>query len=122
MAKLSRIAPELPVADINKSIEYYEQKLGFKMVAQMPAGDYAIVERDDVAVHLFKTNGHASSPVGIHIFTCDLDELHAELQERGARVSQGIVRKPWGNRDFRVHDDSGNEIKFTEPLSHDDEQ
>ena len=122
MVKLSRIAPELPVADLNNSIEYYEQKLGFKVVAQMPAGDYAIVERDDVAIHLFKEEGRSSSPVGIHIFTGDLDELHAELQKRGARVSQGIIRKPWGNRDFRVHDDSGNEIKFTEPLSHDDEQ
>ena len=32
-------------------------------------------------------------PVGIHIFKHDLDELLAELQRRGARVSQEIVRK-----------------------------
>jgi len=121
MVKLSRIAPELAVADLDNSIEYYQQKLGLKVAAQMPAGDYAIVERDDVAIHLFKEDGRGSSPVGIHIFTEGLDELHAELQERGARVSQGIVRKPWGNRDFRVHDDSGNEIKFTESLAHDEE-
>jgi predicted enzyme related to lactoylglutathione lyase len=118
MVKLSRIAPELPVVDLNNSIEYYEQKLGFHVVALMPAGDYAVVERDDVAIHLFKEDGRSSSPVGIHIFIGDLDELHAELQGRGARVSQGIVRKPWGNRDFRVNDDAGNEIKFTEPLLH----
>jgi len=121
MVKLSRIAPELPVADLNKSIEYYEQKLGFQVVAQMPTGNYAIVERDDVAIHLFRDDGHSCSPVGIHIFTQDLDSLHAELQKRGARVSQGIIRKPWGNRDFRVNDDSGNEIKFTEPLPNIDE-
>jgi uncharacterized glyoxalase superfamily protein PhnB len=121
MVKLSRIAPGLPVADLNNSISYYEQKLGFRVVAQMPAGDYAIVERDDVAIHLFKVNGRSPSPVGIHIFTEDLDALHAELQDRGARLSQGIVRKPWGNRDFRVNEDSGNEIKFTEPLLRDDE-
>jgi len=121
MAKLSRIAPELPVADLNTSIEYYEQKLGFHLVAQMPAGDYAIVERDDVAIHLFKNDAGHCSPVGIHIFTEGLDALHAELQRRGARVSQGIERKPWGNRDFRVNDDAGNKLKFTEPLSDDDE-
>jgi uncharacterized glyoxalase superfamily protein PhnB len=121
MVKLSRIAPELPVTDLNNSIEYYKQKLGFKVVGQMPAGDYAIVERDDVAIHLFKEDGRSFSPVGIHIFTESLDELHAELQERGAHVSQGIIRKPWGNRDFRVNDDSGNEIKFTEPLTQEDE-
>jgi uncharacterized glyoxalase superfamily protein PhnB len=121
MVKLSRIAPELPVANLSKSIEFYEQKLGFQLAAQMPAGDYAIVERDDVAIHLFKQAGDHRAPVGIHIFTEDLDTLHAELQDRGARFTQGIERKPWGNRDFRVKDDSGNEIKFTEPLQDDGE-
>jgi uncharacterized glyoxalase superfamily protein PhnB len=121
MVKLLRIAPELPVADLKRSIDYYEQKLGFQVISQMPGGDYAIVERDDIAIHLFKDDGHRSSPVGIHIFTEGLDTLHVELQERGARVCQGIMRKPWGNRDFRVNDDSGNEIKFTEPSSPSDE-
>ena len=116
MAKLSRIAPELPVANLKRSIEYYEQNLGFRVAMQMPNGNYAIVERDDVAIHLFQDNAGILSRVGIHIFTEDLEMLHAEMQERGARVSQGILRKPWGNRDFRVADDSGNEIKFTEPL------
>jgi uncharacterized glyoxalase superfamily protein PhnB len=46
----------------------------------------------------------------------DLDELHDELRQRGAHVAEGITRKPWGNRDFRVNDYSGNQIKFTEPL------
>ncbi len=117
MAKLSRIAPEIPVSSLRGSIEYYEQKLGFRVAMEMPDGDYAIVERDDIAIHLFQNDVRGHSPVGIHIFTHDLDELHAELQQRGADVTQGIVRKPWGNRDFRVIDQSGNEIKFTEPLA-----
>jgi hypothetical protein len=32
-------------------------------------------------------------------------------------MSQAIAQKPWGTRDFRVMDPSGNEIKFTEPLA-----
>jgi uncharacterized glyoxalase superfamily protein PhnB len=117
MVRLSRIAPELPVSNLQDSLEYYERKLGFRVAMKMPDGNYAIVERDDVAIHLFQDNRRSPCPAGIHIFTEDLEALLAELQQRGARVSQGIVRKPWGNRDFRVHDDSGNEIKFTEPLS-----
>jgi uncharacterized glyoxalase superfamily protein PhnB len=116
MVRLSRIAPELPVSNLKDSIEYYEQKFGFRVAMKMPEGNYAIVERDDVAIHLFEDNSRSACPAGIHIFTEDLEALLAELQERGARVSQGILRKPWGNRDFRVNDDSGNEIKFTEPL------
>src|SRR5579864_6877960 len=114
MAKLSRIAPEIPVSNLREAIEYYEQKLGFRVVMEMPGGDYAIMERDDIAIHLFEDDTRSHSPVGMHIFTHQLDELHAELHERGASFSQAILRKPWGNRDFRVTDHSGNEIKFTE--------
>src|SRR5204863_1734162 len=117
MPKLARIAPEIPVSNLRDSIEYYEKQLGFAVVMQMPEGDYAIVERDDVAIHLFERGRQEHSPVSVHIFTDGLDELHAELGQRGARVSQGILQKPWGNRDFRVLDRSGNEIKFTEPVS-----
>jgi len=119
MPTLLRIAPELPVSNVPKSIAYYEAKLGFHTTVTMPDEDYAIVERDDVAIHLFQSKNGTSAPGSIHIFTEGLDELHTELQKRGAHVKQGIVRKPWGNRDFRVIDDSGNEIKFTEPLPED---
>jgi uncharacterized glyoxalase superfamily protein PhnB len=117
MVKLSRTAPELPVTNLKESLEYYEQRLGFRAAMLMPEGDYAIVERDDIAIHLFQDDSRRSSPVSIHIFTEGLEELHAELEGRGASVSQAIMRKPWGNRDFRVHDNAGNEIKFTEPAS-----
>jgi uncharacterized glyoxalase superfamily protein PhnB len=120
MVKLSRIAPEIPVSNLKESVNYYEQKLGFRVAMEMPGGNYTIVERDDIAIHLFQADAQTPSPVGIHIFTEELEALHTELKNRGARISQEILRKPWGNRDFRVHDDSGNQLKFTEPLSSDE--
>jgi uncharacterized glyoxalase superfamily protein PhnB len=120
MSRLSRIAPEVPVANLRVAIDEYEQKLGFRVAMLMPAGDYAIVERDEVAIHLFQDDGKIHAPVGIHIFVDQLDELYTELAGRGARISQPIERKPWGNRDFRVTDGSGNLVKFTEPSSDDE--
>jgi uncharacterized glyoxalase superfamily protein PhnB len=117
MAKLSRIAPEIPVSDLAEAMKYYHQKLGFEAVMEMPGGDYAIVERDGIAIHLFQDGTRSYSPIGVHIFTDQLEEFYAELRGRGARLSQEIMRKPWGNRDFRVSDDSGNELKFTEWLA-----
>jgi catechol 2,3-dioxygenase-like lactoylglutathione lyase family enzyme len=114
MARLLRVAPEIPVRDLREAVEYYALNLGFRLVSEAP--DYAVVERDDVALHLFPDNG---PPAGLHVFTAGLEELHAELVQRGARVTQAVERKPWGNRDFRVVDPSGNVIKFTEPLSED---
>jgi catechol 2,3-dioxygenase-like lactoylglutathione lyase family enzyme len=115
MAHLTRIAPELPARDLQKAIRFYEQTLGFRLVAEFPAGDYAIVERDDVSIHLFAGGSREQSPAGVHIFTHELDELQAEFLRRGARLSQPATLKPWGTRDFRVNDEFGNELKFTEP-------
>ena len=116
MIRLMRIAPELPVKSLESSLGYYQQRLGFAVALEMPRGDYAVVERDEIAIHLFERNGERTTPVAIHIFVEDLEGLHEELMGRGAYVIQSIERKPWGNRDFRVRDDAGNEIKFTEPL------
>jgi uncharacterized glyoxalase superfamily protein PhnB len=65
---------------------------------------------------LFVDRASKPSPVGVHIFTSDLDQLFSELQASGATISQKIERKPWDNRDFRVRDEFGNELKFTGPL------
>ena len=115
MPTLRRIAPELPVFNLSKFLDYYEKKLGFRKVMSMPNGDYAIVERDGVAIHLF-TAGQSNGPGSIHPFVEGLDELYSEFEAAGAQIKQSIVRKPWGNRDFRVIDDFGNEIKFTESV------
>lgn len=118
MPELQRIAPELPVADLRKSLAYYEAKLGFRTVMKMPDGDYAVVERDNVAIHIFRA-GKGNAPGSIHILTDGLNDLQKEFEGRGANIHQRIVRKPWGNWDFRVIDDSGNELKFPEPLPED---
>jgi uncharacterized glyoxalase superfamily protein PhnB len=119
MSTLARIAPELPSDDLNEAVAYYEQKLGFKVALRLPGNEYAIVERDGVAIHLFAVGGSRPSAVGVHIFTSDLDQFYIEFVRSGATITQGIERKPWGNRDFRVHDQFDNELKFTEPLEED---
>ena len=118
MPNLLRIAPELPVSDLSASIEHYQRALGFPLAATMSEGDYAIVQRDGVSIHLFRS-GMRITPGSVHIFTDGLDELHAELAGRGAHITHQIIRRPWNARDFRVLDNSGNELKFTELLADD---
>lgn len=117
MATLSRIAPEIAVSDLKEAIDYYSQKLGFELASELPDGGYAIVERDGVAIHLFEQSGSAYGPASVHVFTGQLEDLHSELRSRGATICQSIMKKPWGNRDFRVKDSAGNILKFTEPFS-----
>jgi uncharacterized glyoxalase superfamily protein PhnB len=114
MSKLTRIAPEVPAADLNAALDYYGRKLGFQTAMVMPDGQYAIVERDDIAIHLFQSPTLPVTPIGLHLFTAGIDDLHQELLHNGAHIVEGVVARPWGNRDFRVADPSGNELKFTE--------
>ena len=113
---MTRVAPELAVDDLAASLSHYEDSLGFRMVMMMPEGDHAIVERDDIALHLYRDDRRAQAQ-SIHVFVNGLDQLFAELAQKGARVTHGIARKPWGNREFRIADPSGNTIKFTEPVA-----
>jgi len=119
MARLLRIAPELPAANLKAALAFYEHKLGFRVATVMPAGDYAIMERDNISIHLFQDPSRKQSPMGVHLFTAELEGLRDDFIERGARLSQDIMRKPWGTRDFRVRDEFGNELKFTEPSAED---
>lgn len=115
MPTLTRLAPELPAANLAASLAYYRDQLGFEIRTILPDRSYAIVERDGMAIHLFASN--AEKGAGLHLFTDEIEPLYDELRERGARIIQPVERKPWGNRDFRVADPAGNELKFTEPLS-----
>ncbi len=113
-----RIAPEMPAADLREAIAYYVERLGFELASAVPDGEYAIVERDGVAIHLFRDcspdGARLHSGVAAHVFVEEIEALYAELAARGAQITQAIERKPWGNRDFRVRDLSENELKFTE--------
>jgi len=113
LAKLTRVAPEIPAADVKRAVDFYAQ-LGFAKVFEIP-GEYAIVERDGIALHLFRAEP-GQSPAGVHIFTPDLEELFAEFETGGVEFAQRVERKPWGNREFRVRDEFGNVLKFTEPV------
>jgi uncharacterized glyoxalase superfamily protein PhnB len=119
MARLARIAPELPATNLTAAVAFYE-KLGFSLASLAAQQAYANVERDGIAIHLFEDKLHRSAPMGLHLFTPDLAELYEEFADRGLRFTQNIERKPWGNRDFRVNDDFGNELKFTEPCMDDE--
>lgn len=116
MATLSRIAPEIPVDDLSQAVAYYTQKLGFDLAMEI-GNEYAIVQRDGIALHLFHDRPRSSARAGLHIFTHQLEDLHAELFQRGATITAPITLRSWGNRDFRVADTAGNTLKFTEPIA-----
>jgi len=103
------------VSDIARSIEHYQDALGFKVTFQhgQPTR-YACLCRDEVALHLLAAHETRQLPGngGICVFVRDVDLVHAELIERGAKVIKPPSDYDYGMRDFDVVDLDGNHLTF----------
>jgi catechol 2,3-dioxygenase-like lactoylglutathione lyase family enzyme len=107
MARLNKVCPQLPAADVSEAASWYRDKLGFTINRLYPEHGFAIVRRDDIE---------------IHFWTCkerrDIDALHATLAgaNDGGRLSE-VADRAWGMREFYVTDPDGNLLKFGVPAS-----
>lgn len=133
--KLLRAIPALPVANIERSVGWYRDFLGFGISYAVEG--FAICKRDDVEVHLWAATDErwraqpvdgarttpASSPVssGAESFiagtaSCrigvdDVDALYAELNGEDVHPNAKLHDEPWA-REFGVLDPDRNLITF----------
>lgn len=91
--------PVLHVPDVVATASYFRDILGF----QWEFGDdsYAVVWRDNSAVHLMKGDGE---PTGVHLFQWirNVDAYHQEIAARGANITARPTDQPYAVRDFSV--------------------
>ena len=99
-------APLLLVPDVPATAAFYRGKLGFTSDPGAATADYTVVWRDNAAVHLARGEG---APTGVRIFfwVKDVNALYEEVLARGAAISVPIETRPYGIRDFSMHDPNG---------------
>lgn len=118
------IRPSFIVRDLQASIAYYREKLGFQLDFQGPDGDpfWAGVSRDGVGIML-KTvapdvppqphhTRHEWAPADALVYSADPDTLYEEFRRRGASfVTELSFVEPglWG---FAVADADGYHLVF----------
>jgi catechol 2,3-dioxygenase-like lactoylglutathione lyase family enzyme len=80
-------AMNLPVADIDAAVPFYETKLGFRAVSvnQVPPRS-AILSRDQVEMRLVENGGDPTQD-GCAFHVLGLDGLRAEFQRNGLPIS-----------------------------------
>jgi catechol 2,3-dioxygenase-like lactoylglutathione lyase family enzyme len=123
-ARLTGIAPQFLVDDLETAIAYYRNKLGFS-VDFCYDSFYAGVSRDGFAIHLKcapktpsdrahrKQNEHLDAYISVTGVTM----LHDELRSRGALISKSLEARPWSCTDFYVEDPDGYILCFSEPTA-----
>jgi len=123
-ARLTGIAPQFLVDDLDTAIGYYRDKLGFGLDFCYDSF-YAGVSRDGFAIHLKcapkppgdrahrKQHEHLDAYIGVS----RLATLHDELRSRGALIIRSPEARPWSCIDFYVEDCDGYILCFSEPTS-----
>ncbi len=110
----ARGIPLLPVANIRRSIEFYVDKLDFKM--GFNAGEYGGVRRDAIEVHFWRTDDpNLPKHTSCRIEVTEIRQLYSHCLELGVVDPAGaIAAQTWGTTEFVVLDPDGNKLTFVE--------
>lgn len=119
---LQSVSPTLQVADMRRALAYFEGRLGFQCTfklddAHHPEIPYAIVERDQVEIHL-QLNARSSGASGCYITVTEgIDALYGDFLKAGATVKRPIEDSNYGMRDFNIADADGNTLGFGQSIA-----
>ena len=125
-AKLLRGAPYFPVADVERSMNFYDQVLGFR--CEYSAGvplQFAICRRDGLAIMLRRVDNSASvvpnekqgGTWDAFFWVNDADALHSELSSKGADIAYGpLIQESYRMREFAVRDSDGHVLGFGQAI------
>lgn len=104
-------APLLLVPDVLAAATFYHGTLGFQSDADGVSPEYAVVWRDNAAVH-FAPSDRAPAGVRIFFWVKDVDALYDDVRRNGAEVVEPIGTRDYHVRDFSIRDLNGVELVF----------
>ena len=122
MVTFKEVNPILPVRDLEKSIRYSVDCLGFRLALRDRSGpdNYAGVRRDTVELHLQR---HAENEMPqratlmLRIIVDDPDVLYEEYKSKIVFGQHNPLRDtPWGTREFAFFEPDGTGLTFYRDL------
>jgi catechol 2,3-dioxygenase-like lactoylglutathione lyase family enzyme len=107
------LMPRLPVTDMNRSIAYYQEALGFRLAWRTADDSLAAMASGEIEMLLLVPWTADSPPPAqsAYVYVEDPDALCEEYQQAGADIIDPVASRPYGMRDFAVRDPDGH--RFT---------
>ena len=117
--RLTSLAPQFLVDDLEGAIAYYRDALGFDF-GEPYGGFYAIGRRDGLELHLKEApkneaerrhrreNEHLDAYAGVD----GIEAFYECCRANGARIVKPLSERPWGTKDFYVEDPDGYVVAF----------
>jgi uncharacterized glyoxalase superfamily protein PhnB len=130
--KFNKITPNLMVADMEKSLKFYRDVLGFTVSQTVPPENppfiFAWMKRGEAELflnqHMPAQPGqpdlYAGKAIGgtmaMYIPLEGIEELHNTVANSGVKIAIPLHTEFYGMKEFAVHDPDGYVIIFAEPV------
>jgi catechol 2,3-dioxygenase-like lactoylglutathione lyase family enzyme len=118
-SRIRKMSPQLLVADIEYSIEFYTKKLGFDVDFRYE-DFYAGIIKDGYSIHLKvgnspvqKESKRSNEDIDIIFSVDDIEGLYEQLSNISVDFTQPLREMPYG-KEFYVADPDGHIIAFLE--------
>jgi uncharacterized glyoxalase superfamily protein PhnB len=124
--ELAVLTVELFVPDVDASVRFYTEHLGFELLRVEPEGEAAtfavvalggaviLIAHESLAggVGLTKGSGHGLS---VRVMVDDVDAVYQRVRDLGVDVVAEIGDRYYGLRDFSILDCDGIHLRFASP-------
>lgn len=120
---IKNIVPQLRTTDIDSTVRFYTEKLGFTVefnyedfYVGLKAGDHMIhlkrVDEQDPSIPYVDEGGH------LHLYfeTDGVAAFAEKLKANGVEMVMDMHETDWNTREFTVRDDQGHTLYFGESL------
>ncbi|HZT45433.1 MAG TPA: VOC family protein [Gaiellaceae bacterium] len=118
--------PSIRVQDLDASLAFYEEKLGFDVARGTAADGNVALTRGDERVMLeaagefyspayneaIRARLGSSSPHAWYLEEPNLEAYHEQIRAKGVEIVDPLAARPWGQVEFTLADADGNWLTF----------
>lgn len=120
--ELTPVAPEFFVPDVDATVTFYVDKLGFRVVRHDPG--FAVVALGEAIVMFARQALYGrwleDQPLGlavdIRFMVPDVDAMYQRCLDNDVEIVHEITDQVYGLRDFIARDPNGFRLRFASPL------
>ncbi len=118
MIRFTGVVPRLPVAELNRTIRFYTEVLGFECGMLWPEDEprFTILNRDEVSLQFYVLGPQVGLATGHGVLSIDVNDARAVHEQlRGqVPVEWGPEVYTYGRREFAILDPDGYMLIFSE--------
>ncbi len=107
----ARCIPVLASMDIQETLVFYTQKLGFSVIYEDT--NYLIVRQDEMELHFWLTDDRQfPENTSCYIRGGQIEDLYRTYLAANVPGLSPFKVRPWNMKEFYVHDPHGNLLRF----------